>query len=62
MPQAAEAFKLLCDPDKKELRVPVALVTNGSGDAATKVQMVSKWFGINVSHDVVGFFPKQRYA
>ncbi|CAI2729906.1 unnamed protein product [Schistosoma spindalis] len=50
LPQAAEAFKLLCYPDKKELRVPVALVTNGSGDAATKVQMVSKWFGININN------------
>uniref|UniRef100_A0A095BWN1 Cat eye syndrome critical region protein 5-like protein n=1 Tax=Schistosoma haematobium TaxID=6185 RepID=A0A095BWN1_SCHHA len=57
LPQAAEAFKLLCDPDKKELRVPVALVTNGSGDAATKVQMVSKWFGINIHPDQVILAP-----
>ncbi|KAH8870543.1 Haloacid dehalogenase-like hydrolase domain-containing 5 [Schistosoma japonicum] len=51
LPQAAEAFKLLCDPDRKELRVPVALVTNACSDATAKVQMISKWFDIKIHPD-----------
>ncbi|CAH8552473.1 unnamed protein product [Heterobilharzia americana] len=53
LPQAAEAFKLLCDPDQKELRVPVAFVTNASGDASARARMISKWFGIKVYNDQV---------
>nr|CAH8856334.1 unnamed protein product [Trichobilharzia regenti] len=53
LPQAAEAFKLLCDPEQKELRVPVAFVTNASGDASARARMISNWFGIKIYTDQV---------
>ncbi|KER25583.1 hypothetical protein T265_06986 [Opisthorchis viverrini] len=47
-PQAQEAFKLLCDPDGTELRVPVAFVTNACGNTLSKVERLSRWFNVEI--------------
>ncbi|KAA0188035.1 Cat eye syndrome critical region protein 5 [Fasciolopsis buskii] len=53
LPQAQEAFRLLCDPDCKELRVPVAFVTNACVDGAAKSKMLSSWFKVPIYADQV---------
>ncbi|CAH8549172.1 unnamed protein product [Dicrocoelium dendriticum] len=50
-PNAQEAFKLLCDPEGKELRVPVAFVTNACGNGPAKVQRLSEWFNLEIDPD-----------
>lgn len=65
LPQAQEAFRLLCDPDCKELRVPVAFVTNACVDGAAKSKMLSSWFKVpvrdhpnNVTQSGLSCFPR----
>lgn len=53
LPQAQEAFRLLCDPDCKELRVPVAFVTNACVDGAAKAKILSSWFNVPIYADQV---------
>lgn len=50
-PYAQEAFKLLCDPNGRELRVPVAFVTNSCSDSRSKVKRLSDWFNVEIDPD-----------
>ncbi|KAF5404343.1 Haloacid dehalogenase like hydrolase domain containing 5 [Paragonimus heterotremus] len=53
LPNAQEAFKLLCNPEGTELRVPVAFVTNACSYGPAKAERLSKWFNVEIDPDQV---------